>query len=147
MGEFVPELSNDGVLPLFLWLLVKNEFVVLVEIEDFLLLLNLFLPSLSSSDSLDESEDDPEPEALSSPEGPSTLIRIASWFDSPPCLFTAPDDIPIRWDVVDILGRFLPPSNPFLFLTLLFGGLPRSIRQSSQSQTFGRFSGGGSRQV
>ena len=125
----------------------KNEFDVLEDAGVVLLLLDFLLPSLSSSDSLDESEDDPDPEALSSPEGPSTLIRIASWFDSPPCLFTAPDDIPIRWDVVDILGRFLPPSNPFLFLTLLFGGLPRSIRQSSQSQTFGRFSGGGSRQV
>ena len=37
------------------------------------------------------------------------------------------------------------PKRPTLvrFLTLLLGGLPRAIRQSSQSQTLGRFSGGG----
>ncbi len=35
---------------------------------------------------------------------------------------------------------------PDAFLMLLFGCFPLATRQSSQSHTFGRFSGGGSRQ-
>jgi hypothetical protein len=57
----------------------KNEFVFgsLVE-REFVLGLRSFLLSfsLSSSDSLDESDDDPEQVALSSPDGPSILILM-----------------------------------------------------------------------
>merc|ERR1712142_316664 len=41
-------------------------------------------------------------------------------------------------------GPSIPTS--VLFLTLLLGGFPLAIRQSSQSQTFGLFSGGGFKQ-
>jgi hypothetical protein len=38
-----------------------------------------------------------------------------------------------------------PQSSSSRFLILLLGFLPRATKQSSQSQTFGRFSGGGSK--